>query len=47
LLAFFFVTLFRNEDDKSEMDDDGDDNKQLHEWKGSTGVNLLLILNQL
>ena len=29
------VTLFRNDDDKNEMDEDGDDKKEINKWNGS------------
>ena len=35
MVAFFFVTVFRNDDDKNEMDDDGDDKSEINKWKGS------------
>lgn len=28
------VTLFRNDDDKNEMDEDGDDKKEINKWNG-------------
>jgi len=38
LLTVFFVTLFRKSDDKSEMDNDGDDGRKLNEWNGIKNV---------
>ena len=35
MVAFFFVTVFRNDDDKNEMDDDGDDKEEIHKFKGA------------
>ena len=39
LVAFFFVTVFRNDDDKNEMDDDGDDQQEINKYKKTGDVN--------
>ena len=32
-MAIFFVTLFRNDEDKNETDNDDDDKEELHKWR--------------
>ena len=46
MVAFFFVTLFRNDDDKNEIDDDGDDQQQINKYNKSGDVNSFFIFQK-
>lgn len=39
MVAFFLVTVFRNDDDKNETDNDEDDRGELNQWKRSKQAN--------
>ena len=47
MIVLFFVTMFRSDDDKNELDQDDDDKRQLNKWNMPKEVKLLAHKNIL